>query len=279
MELMRECAPQMEKTRKYGLCAAVAVLALIAAGLCAYVFIDFRLDGEARQSQMLIAEAGEKSSARALADDLGGGDMMLAYHHALKAAEYAHLAGNDSAARMFEQISADVRGGKVDGSASDAITGYLDGETAEYGAARGGENGVSGEAEAVSADVYGMAEEMARRFFGGVMTKGERIPNGNILFSVANAYAVIDGTQCVPIEAAVSLGEGEARYGRDACVRAALGFIGDFFPEEVSRAVKIISADEGSTRTDVYAESGGVQMCITVRRDTGRVVRFVSGAR
>ena len=104
--------------------------------------------------------------------------------------------------------------------------------------------------------------------------------NGDILFSVSNAYAVIDGQRCVPIEAAISLEEGEALIGEDRCVAQAMKFISDFFPKEVSRSAVVKRVDSSDVgRTDVYAEACGVSMCITVRRDTGRVVRFVSNAR
>lgn len=269
----------MEKTREYRLFAVIGVLALIIAGLCLYVFIDFQTDNKAQRAREMLMEAGMNGSARALSDDIASGDMMLAYHHAAEAAEYASLAGESEAAELFGEISSEIRRGTLDENVTAVIddfvaSGLLPDEIPLV------ETELK-EPVTVSSETYSDAQDCAARFFGGaVMTKGQLRANGDILFSVSNAYAVIDGQRCVPIEAAISLEVGEALIGEDRCVAQAMKFISDFFPKEVSRSAVVKRVDSSDVgRTDVYADACGVQMCITVRRDTGRVVRFVSSAR
>lgn len=277
--MMREIKVKTENKNILRYCTVIGVLVIVIAGLCAYIFIDFKADGAAVKSRTAFAEAGLKGTARVLEDDIAAGDMMLAYHHAAEAADYAEEAGEEGAAVMFDKIAASILGGTLDGKVTAAIDGFIVSglvpeeipmhETAEERAAP------------VSAEAYESARECAAKFFGGgMLTKGDRLQNGKILFSVSNAYAVIDGDKCVPVEAAISLGEGDAVLGESECVSAAVKFIADFFPDEMSRSVKIKKTESvGLCRADVYAEAGGVDMCITVRRDSGRVVRFVSGAK
>lgn len=266
----------MEKSGKLKYIAAIGVLTLVIIGLCAYIFIDFRADSEAERSGVALARAGMNGSARGLNDDISAGDMTLAYHHASEAAEYAELCGETDACGMFRSIASSIRNGSLDTNVTAVIDDFL----------------VSGlmpdeipffetegeEVSAVSAEVYSKAKECASRFFGGaVLTGGQQNLNGEILFSVSNAYAVIDGEKCVPVEAAISLDEGNATLGQDECVGAAMKFISDFFPSEIAASARINRVEpSGGCRADVYAESCGVEMQMTVRRDTGRVVRFVS---
>lgn len=269
----------MEKSRYDGLIALVGAFALITAGLIAYVMIDFRADSDAARADRLLAETGLNGTARVLSEDIAEGDMMLAYHHASEAAEYARLAGNAGAAELFGEITDEIREGRLEPRMAAAVDGFVASGVLpdempffEYEPV---------DTAAVSVDVYEAAEECAERFFGGaIMTRGQRLSNGEILFSSSNAYAVIDGQRCVPIEACISLDAGGARIGAQECAARAMEFIADFFPESVSRSAVVTRVDmSDGRRADVYAQAAGASMCVTVRRDTGRVVRFVNGAR
>ena len=262
-----------ENKRIFDLTAFIAVLVLIIIGLGAYIFIDFRTDYIAARSEQMMESAGMNGSARCLVDDINSGDSVMAYHHASEAAVHAYRAGDKKAGAMFDEISEAIIDGRSVGGVAAQIDGFLAcGEVPE--------KLVIGEKESVAtmATSYS-ASEAAGKFFGTpVLVKGEKLTNGRILFSVSNAYAVIDEDKCVPIEAAISLPEGEGVLGASECVSSAMKFLAEFFPAEVvnSSFVTDVSSSNGGKRADVSFESAAMTMTVTVRRDTGRVVRFVS---
>ena len=269
----------MEKNKNLNKTVTAIIIGLVIVGLCAYIFVDFRMDNIAAESARLACVAGMNGCARSLSDDLVAGDMTLAYHHAAEAADYAYRAGQNEPAVMFSRISASILDGTVDGTAVAEIDGFLvsglvgeDIAKSDYSAAE--------EFSPVSSVMYENAREVAGKFFGsGMLLRGEQISNKAILFSVSNAYAVIDGEKCVPIEAAISLEEGEPVLAESDCVNAAKRFLSDFFPADISEKATVtgVSSDMGGKRTNVTFSSSGVIMTVTVRRDSGRVVRFVSG--
>ena len=270
----------MEKRKVNDLIAAITVLSLIILGLCAYIFVDFRVDEIAAESELMMNRTGMNGCARVLLNDISDGDMMLAYHHAASAAEYAYRAGESDSAEMFDKISASVLSGDISPNIAAEIDGFLASGTVPeqipYFEADGEK------AVPVSADAYKAAEKTAEKFFGSaIMSKGEQLSNGAILFSVSNAYAVIDGEKCVPIEAVISLPAEDGVMTGGECVTAALKFLSDFFPKDVSSSASVVdvTTEPGGKRTNVSFVSAEVNMTVTVRRDTGRVVRFVSEKR
>lgn len=248
--------------------AAIGALAVALAALGAYVIVDHAAEKKAQTAREELYASGLESSIAAMNNDLAAGRMILAYYHAREAEDYAGRLGDDAHARRLSEISSQI----LDGG---------QGAREQIGDQPTGEDADDEEAEAVSADVPEEAEKCASRFFGGdVITVGRRRENGDILFSRSNAYAIIDGETCVPIEAAISLDSGEPSLSDGECVSSALKFVRDFFPEEVYASAGVSDVRlEDEHRLGVTVDAAGIEMKITVRRDSGRVVRFVSTAR
>lgn len=258
--------------------AIIGVLCLILLGLCAYIFVDFRLDSRAAESRKMLLRTGMTGSARAVSEDIGSGNMILAYHHAAEASEYAALLGDDGGERMFREISSAILDGTLDAGVTADIDGFVvSGVVPEKIPLTESETdrGVP-----TSVQAYGDAAKCAERFFGGaVVAEGVRCPSGDILFSVSNAYALIDGNQMIPIEAAISLDEGSGTMSDGECAASAMKFVADFFPREVSAHANIIEVRDADGKAEITAQIEDKIMTFTVRRDSGRVVRFISRQR
>ena len=264
----------MEKRTFYNLIGVIAVLSLVIIGLSAYVFIDFRTDSLAADAEKAAEVAGMDGSARFLRDDILAGDKVLAYHHASEAAEHAYRFGDSAGGIFFDEIASAISDGKNVSGVAAQLDGFLAGGVIPSRLA------VAEESVETIAHVDDGTRAVAEKFFGvPVLHKGETLSNGAVLYSRSNAYAVIDGDKCVPIEAAVSLPEGEGVLTDAECVTAAMKFLADFFPTEVvnGAAVTSLSNENGGRRCTVGIRSGALDMTVTVRRDTGRVVRFIGG--
>lgn len=268
----------MEKRRINALIALVAVMSAIIAGLCFYVAVDFGSDIKKAKSAHDADVAGLDGCARLLSEEIVSGDTVSAYHHASEAAEYAYRAGENAAGEMFEEISSAILAGCVNDTVAAQIDGFIASGAVPEKLAFSPES--MSDSVSIPSSVYISARECADRFFGApVMKKGEVLQNGYILFSLSNAYAVIDGEKCVPIEAAISLEEDTGTLTDGECVTAAVKFLSDFFPPDFSRQASVtgITNDQNGKRSDISLISSGIPMIVTVRRDTGRVVRFIGG--
>ena len=263
----------MEK-KIMNLSAVIAVMSLVIFGLTAYVYIDFSTDAAAAESLRLIERAEEDGCARFLSADIVDGDMIRAYHHAEDAARHAVLAGDDESAAMFGEISAAIISGKNVSGVAAQIDGFIaSGEVPERLMI------TEAVAPVVSFSAGEDAASVAARFFGlNVLNSGEKLKNGAVLFSRSNAYAVIDEKTCIPIEGAVSLPEGDGTMTDGECIAAAKRFLSDFFPDETVSATAVANAERerGGRRMSVSFSSPALDITVTVRCDTGRVVRFVS---
>lgn len=263
------------KTERVRISVVLGVLCLVLVGLCAYVYVDFMLDSRALESRKMLLRTGMTGSARAVVEDIDAGNMILAYHHAAEASEYAALLGEVGGERMFSEISSSI----LDGTLDPAVTADIDGFVVS-GLVPEKIPLVEGEvAEEIptAAQSYADAAKCAERFFGGaVVADGVRCPSGDILFSVSNAYALIDSEQLIPIEAAISLDEGSGTMSDSECVSAAMKFVADFFPREVMASANIVGVKSADGKAEVTARLDDKIMTFTVRRDSGRVVRFIS---
>lgn len=250
-----------------------AVLVII--GLCGWIYLDFVGDG--RRDEWYRTEAD--SAAYRLLDSLEAGDAILSYHYARQVHDNAAGAGEQDAAHTFAGLSETIR---ITGITEDMRT-----TVAEYLRHGGDEQEETetafdlpveaDEPDEVAAirrnDALAAAEEIMGT--SGILTMAVACRDGEFLFSCRNAYAVIDEKTSLPVEVGISLPAGNSgnRLTPEECREAADRFLMRYFPSAQAEAVRVYP--EGDAVAVEYFIDGRA-VTASVRRDTGKIVRYVA---
>lgn len=269
------------------LAVCAAVLLLTSISLCSYIYLDFRADDAAVQVQTHLDETLFKTSVRRLEAALTEEDTMSSYHFALTAADHAAAAGYGDDAAFFRKISTGIAdGAKNVSEIAAAVNLYLEtGEFPEeftvlYHTANPAEDTADSEPASVSAFRERAAGECAAGVTGadGILRPAEKTRTGEFVYTCRNAYAVIDARSGMPVEAGVSLRPGENHLTEADCVRYADEFLHTYFPPDIVRSAVLVSAapDTDSGTYDFTYRSTGREIRLSVKRDSGRVVRLVA---
>lgn len=264
-----------------------AVLFLTVCSLSAYIYLDFRADDAAARSQEHLHETLFKTNVRRLGAALSEENRMTSYHFALTAAENAASAGRGDDASFFRKISTGIADGAQNMTEiADAVEGYLDsGVIPEafsilYHTADDEEDFMDSEPASVSYFRKWAADECAASVIGtdDILRPAEKSRNGEFVYTCRNAYAVVDARSGSPVEAGVSLTPGELRLDEADCVGYAHDFISEYFPPDVARAANLVSAvpDNAAGTYDLTYRSGEREIRLSVKRDSGRIVRLIA---
>ena len=271
------------------LVVTAAVLFLTVCSLSAYIYIDFRTDDAAAQTQSHLHETLFKTNVRRLEAALTEENPMSSYHFALTAAENAASAGYGDDAAFFRKISTGIADGAQNiPEIAAAVNDYLEtgefpeGFTVLYHDEETTENFMDSEPASVSYFRERAAEECAADVTGadGILRPAEKTRAGEFVYTCRNAYAVIDARSGTPVEAGVSLRPGELRLTEADCVGYAEDFLHDYFPPDIVRSAHLVSAvpDESGSTYDLTYQSGERTIRLSVKRDSGRIVRLHQNA-
>lgn len=252
-------------------CTAVTVIA----GLCGWIYLDFRGD----QNRELLYETEADSAAQKLMDSLDAGDTVLAYHYAELVRDNAARSGERNAAHTFAGLSETIRitgiTEEVRGVVEDYLNGGFDAAADENETAPLPENPFEPEEVAVlrQNDALAAAEEIMG--VTGILTKAVRCREGEFLFTCRNAYAVIDEKSSLPVEIGISLPESHAEnLTPEECEARADEFLHKYFPAAAVNASRVYPDGEGSVIVEYRID--GRTVTAAVRRDTGKIVRYVA---
>lgn len=269
------------------LTVTAAVLFLSVCSLCTFIYMDFRADDDVLQRQSYLQETLFRTNVRRLEAALNEENTISSYHFALTAAENAAAAGYGDDASFFRKISTGIADGAQNISEiASAVNGYLEtgefpeGFTVLYHTEDAAENFMDSEPASVSAFRVRAAEECAAEVTGadGILRPAEKTRPGEFIYTCRNAYAVIDARSGMPVEAGVSLRPGETRLTEADCVGYAENFLNDYFPPDIARAAVLVSAvpDPQSGTFDLTYRSNDREIRLSVKRDSGRVVRLIA---
>ena len=271
-----------------GILVSVTVLFLAVCSLCAYLYLDFRADSAAAESQEYLYETLFRTSVRRLEAALNEENRMTSYHFALTAAENAASAGRGTEASFFRKISTGIADGAENmNEIAEAVVDYMETGTVPEGfsilyetSEESVEDLLDSEPASVSYFRRQAAEECAASVTGadGILRPAEKSRAGEFVYTCRNAYAVVDARSGSPIEAGVSMAPGEVRLSEAECAGYAQDFLREYFPPDIARAAVLISAvpEAGSGTYEFTYRSGGREIKLAVRRDTGRIVRLVA---
>ncbi|MGN1345854.1 MAG: hypothetical protein ACI4V1_03660 [Eubacteriales bacterium] len=271
-----------------GFLISAVLFFLIACSLGAYIYYDFCADTEMARTQEHLHETLLKTNVRRLGAALTEENRMTSYHFAMTAAENAASAGRGDDALFFRKISAGLADGADNMTEiAAAVEDYLtEGTVPEaflfsYAAADVSDSSET-EDEPASVSYYRKqaAMECAASIAGvqGVLWEAEKSRSGEFIFTCRNAYAVIDARSGTPLEAGISLKPGEIRLSETDCASSAAAFLKEYFPPDIARSAVLVSAvpDEAAGTYEFLYRSGGRDIRLAVKRDTGRVVRLVA---
>lgn len=272
-----------------GILTAAVVLLLTVCSLSVWIYTDFRADTAAAQAQTYLHQTLLKTSLRRLDAALTEENRMTAYHFALTAADHAASAGLGTDAVFFRKISSGIADGAENlTDAAEAVRGYLETGTVpetfalQYEtAALSDEDGDAWEPASVSYARERAARECAVAMTGvsGILRAAEQHPPGEYVYTCRNAYAVVDARTGTPLEAGISSPvTGENRLSESACAERAYSFLGEYFRMDTVRRANLISAvpDNTAGTYEFTYRNGGRTIKLTVKRDTGRVVRLIA---
>lgn len=246
--------------------------------LCGIAVKMYLSEKQAEKSANLLAESEYRSSLEGLTEALDSGEMHLSYHMARTASEKAALAG-ESELSVFLGTSAErIASGEDMREIKEELFFYLEnGGSAELSQAE--EESGEEEIGAVTAYRAEEADRCIQRIFGEHNSlKRERMTgNGRIVYSCTNAYASLDARTGMPLEVVISLDGCEAVLGEEECVRLALAFAEDFYPKDSGALPRVLHAEENGTAGtyDFEIDSGGCEISVSVRRDSGRISRIL----
>jgi len=274
---------------RYGTAVFVtaAVLFLTVCSLSTYIYLDFRADDAAAFSRDHLHETLFKTNVRRLGAALSEENRMSSYHFALTAAENAASAGRGDDASFFRKISTGIADGAQNMTEiASAVAVYLDtGEVPEEFSILYHDDEDTGdlmESEPASVSYFRKraADECAASVIGadGILRFAEKSPAGEFVYTCRNAYAVVDARSGFPLEAGISIAPGENLLDEAACVGAAHDFICEYFPPDIARAANLIFAvpDVSAGTYDITYRSGGREIRLSVKRDSGRIVRLIA---
>ena len=263
-----------------------AVLFLTVCSLSAYIYLDFRADDAAAVSQSYLHETLFRTNVRRLGAALSEENRMSSYHFALTAAENAASAGFGDDASFFRRISTGIADGAENLSdIADAVASYLDSGEIPEGFSilyhtEAEEDFMASEPASVSYFRKWAADECAASVIGAddLLRFAEKSPAGEFVYTCRNAYAVIDARSGAPVEAGVSLRPGEPRLDEAACAGFAQNFISEYFPPDIARAANLVSAvpDNAAGTYNFTYQSAGRTIQLSVKRDSGRIVRLIA---
>lgn len=264
-----------------------AVLFFAVCSLSAYIYADFRADDAAARSQEHLYDTMFRTNVRRLSAALSEENRMTSYHFALTAAENAASAGHGDDASFFRKISTGIADGAQNMSGiAVTVEEYLASGTVPeefsilYDTSADEEDLMAGEPASVSSFRKWAADECAASVTGadGILRTAEKSKTGEFVYTCRNAYAVVDARSGSPVEAGVSIVPGENRLDETACVGFAQDFIREYFPPDIARAANLVSAvpDIAAGTYDLTYRSGAREIRLSVKRDSGRVVRLVA---
>ena len=261
--------------RAYGLAIAFCAAVLIIIGLSGWIYLDFRGD----ENRDLRMRAESEAAAEHLLEALEAGDTVLSYHYARLVRDSAANSGGVETAQKFAGLAETIR---ITGITEDML-----GTAQEY--LNGGWGGKDSASDAavlpdlpsepadVSVlhrnDALAAAEEiMGTKNF---LTEAVRCREGQFLFSCRNAYAVIDGKTSLPVEIGISLppSDGSTVLSPEECRARADEFLRKYFPSIQIQAVRVTP---GEDCVNVEYRMEGRTVTASVRRDTGRIVRYTA---
>lgn len=267
------------------------ILALTLISLSFFVFFTFCAEQEREESTEMLYRVGISNTAENLKNALEADDGRSSYHYAASAAEQASVAGDHDTAVMFRRMADLLLGDAVaDSTILNAVEQYLlKGEAVELETmTEASESTMPGVGFMNDKDVHPVSSynvENAKKCLDSVfgnhntLRRGMKSKNGELVFSCSNAYAVIDARTGVPIELAISLSPAEIKLNADECVSSALDFLTEYFPMDIvnSADLRRIEADDVAGTFEICCVSKGRRFTMSVRRDTGRVARFIVG--
>lgn len=267
--------------------SSVMICAVIVLGV--YVWCDLRADSVRDESLDDLYETEMYNAANSLYNALADGNITVAYHYSKSAEEYAERADEHDEAILFAKISACLeRGENPESSLNDALGEYLiDGDVPDYDAVRTSSDSygcdeIKPDSTPASVSNYrlGVTAESLEKLFGveKVLHRSEKSVDGELIFTCRNAYAVIDEMTGMPIEAAVTLDRGDRLITAEEGIEEAVEFLGMFYPKSAVSSVVIMQAcPNGVSGTyDILLNINGRDSIVSVKRDSGRVVRLMT---
>lgn len=266
----------------YALLIVSAVLVAAVLSLSVLLYFSVKEQRAVLESEKILYGSELYGTAEKLAEALERENTVLSYHYAASLAELSALAGEGENAALFRKMSETLLSGNT---AENALIKQAVDEFLATGELRGAENSDAvseqyAEEYRVSAYAIETASECVKKLFGehNTLRLGRRCGSGELIYSCSNAYAVIDERSGQPMELAVSFPPAEKRLSEDECAGHAMRFLEKFHPAEAADAqVKSITADEAAGAFDITIKSRGREISLTVRRDTGSVVRLRMG--
>ncbi len=275
-----------------GILLVSAVLFLAVCLLSMYIYADVRDDTAAAQSQTYLYQTLMKTSLRRLDAALTEENRMTAYHFAMTAADHAASAGLGTDAVFFRKISSGITEGAENlTDIAEAVRGYLETGTVpetfvlQYESAESADRD-SGEEEPAS--VSDVRERAARECAVAMMDvsgaehllrAAKQHPAGAYVYTCRNAYAVVDARSGTPLEAGISSPvTGEPRLSEADCAERAYSFLNEYFRADTVRRANLVSAvpDNAAGTYEFTYQSGDRTIKLTVKRDTGRVIRLIA---
>ncbi|MBE6625617.1 MAG: hypothetical protein E7628_00330 [Ruminococcaceae bacterium] len=267
-------------SRKLLLYSALVLCGVV--GLLVFAYSVIHGDTMLRESIRDYYKAEMYASANCFIVDVEQGEMTLAYHHAKYAADHASMGGLSDAAEMFDSISVRVLSGEMTADMAQQVKHYI--ETGTVNAVNVAKtNNIRPDLAAdvpvaVSIERYKAAKNTTDKILGGknIIRRMERTCNGELLFSCANAYALIDERTALPIEAGISLDAGEITMSADECIAAAERFLLMFYSEDTVKngSVTNVMADGEDGVVNIDYMLGTRKVTLSVKGDSGRVVSF-----
>lgn len=272
-----------EKYKKYIFASAVFFLSTTVILLIAIVVFFQRYSNRA-EYDMYADKTEMMNSARRIISCAESGDMLGAYHSAELSALYASKAGMREHISVFRKIAEDIKSSMAVGDADlNTVREYV-----ETGNLPGGTAGMENrsmqnnylistvEPESISLSKAAYAEKRANEIFGLENTLKpavKSIPGGR-LFTCRNAYAVINEKNGEPIEAGMSVQIGTPVLNIHECENISREFLGNFYSRETSMGATVCGIDvsEPGLCSVVY-DSAGKKVSISVKMDTGKVIR------
>ncbi len=242
-------------------------------GIVVYCLIGEYGARQEAENRRMLREAAMRDAVEALLTDIEHEDRLLAFHHALSAADAAEKAGREQDALYYLSAAEKIRAGTMpDG---DAVRRRLDGETDE----RATESETpTEEPDAVARIRETSAKETAALVLGigSGLHIAEKSPAGTMLLYCRNGYVLMDQKSGRPLEAMLSLPAGERRLSDSACVEKAREAAAFCFPDDPVTGVGSVRR-VGESVVEVRFIGEKAPLSVSIRTDTGRTVALHRG--
>ncbi len=267
-----------------GLFICAAFFACVSVALSVFVYMNFTAQREYAEYSAYLAETEARSAARSLLYALETGDGLEAYHSAAMSAAYASRGGATEAAAFFNGIANGLKTGELEREAAAfEVAEFLDSGTLPGGIstaeqARAGRAEDSATEGVASSYRMSAAGETANQIFGlvGTLSAVTKSAEGRLIFSCENAYAVIDERSGMPVEVGLSLPASSPCLSADDCDMTVRTFFDSFFSNEIAASATLTEVrNDGEAVYDMIYTCRDIKMCVSVKRDTGRIIRMV----